>query len=62
MHIVEEPEVARAYLRYWELLSEDPASEDLRPTLSEKFQLPEDKPPEGTVTIFSRRNNLDALK
>src|SRR3712207_6389290 len=37
VHIVEEPEVAGAYLRYWELLSEDPASADLRPTLSKAF-------------------------
>jgi phosphatidylserine/phosphatidylglycerophosphate/cardiolipin synthase-like enzyme len=62
VHIVEEPEVARAYLRYWELLFKDPKSAKLRPILSEAFRLPEDKPPEGTGAIFSPRDSLDALQ
>ena len=62
VHIVQEPLVAKAYLRYWELLSDDPKSSDLRPILIAEFQLPDDKPPVGTGTIFSPRDSLDALK
>lgn len=62
IHIVEESEVARAYARYWDLLSEDPKSTSLRPKLIEMYSLPEGKPPEGTGVIFSPRSNLDALK
>jgi len=62
VHVVEEPAVAEAYLRYWELLSEDPESDDLRPTLSQEFPLPAGNLPNGTRTIFSPRDSLDALQ
>lgn len=62
VHIVEEPEVAAAYLRYWDLLSEDPESAVLRPMVSEMSPLPAAEPPTGTGVIFSPRNRLDALE
>jgi phosphatidylserine/phosphatidylglycerophosphate/cardiolipin synthase-like enzyme len=61
VHIVEEPEIARAYSRYWKLLCVDPQSAKLRPILSKAYRLPEGKPPEGTGVIFSPRDSLDAL-
>lgn len=63
LHIVEEPDVARAYLRYWELLRDDPRSSDLRPILSGEYLIPGDGiPAEGTATLFSPRSSLDALE
>jgi hypothetical protein len=62
VHIVEEPEVVAAYLRYWDLLSEDPESAELRPTVSEMSPLPAAEPPIGTGVIFSPRDSLDALE
>jgi phosphatidylserine/phosphatidylglycerophosphate/cardiolipin synthase-like enzyme len=61
MHIVEEKEVAAAYLDYWTMLSEDPESKSLRPRVSEAFPVPAAEPPEGTITVFSPRSNLEAL-
>jgi phosphatidylserine/phosphatidylglycerophosphate/cardiolipin synthase-like enzyme len=61
VHIVEEPEVAKDYAQYWELLSADPKSAVLRPTLHEIYHLRDGEPPEGTGVIFSPRNSLDAL-
>ncbi|HEX4962955.1 MAG TPA: phospholipase D-like domain-containing protein, partial [Thermoanaerobaculia bacterium] len=61
VHIVQEPELAAAYLHYWELLSKDPESAELRPTLSSETQVPDGKPPVGTGAIFSPRKTLDAL-
>jgi phosphatidylserine/phosphatidylglycerophosphate/cardiolipin synthase-like enzyme len=62
LHVVGEPKVAAAYLRYWELLHGDPESKTLRPTLSDEFPVPENEPPEGTITIFSPRTSLQALE
>ena len=62
VHVVEEPVVAAAYLRYWELLSADPKVADIAPTLTQEFELPEQRPPEGTSTIFSPRRGLKALE
>ena len=62
VHVVEEPEVAAAYLRYWELLADDPESAGLRPILSAEYRLPENEPARGTGTVFSPRDSLDALK
>ncbi len=61
LHIVDDPKVAAAYLRYWELLAGDPDSKALRPILSGEFPEPGPKPPEGTVTIFSPRSGIEAL-
>ncbi|MBK8023730.1 MAG: hypothetical protein IPK19_20420 [Chloroflexi bacterium] len=61
VHIVEESEVARAYARYWDLLSTDPKSAALRPKINDLYVLPDGKPPQGTGAIFSPRNGLDAL-
>ena len=62
LHIVEEPKVAAAYLRYWELLHGDPEWKQLRPVLTDEFGLPAERPPKGTITLFSPRSSLDALE
>jgi phosphatidylserine/phosphatidylglycerophosphate/cardiolipin synthase-like enzyme len=62
VHIVEEKPIARAYFDYWEQLSKDPKSPDLRPHLTELKPATAGQPPEGTAVIFSPRENLDALE
>jgi hypothetical protein len=61
-HVVEDPAVAAEYLRYWELLNDDPASKDLRPVLSSTVPLPTGLPPVGTTSVFSPRSETDALE
>ncbi|HEX2054162.1 MAG TPA: phospholipase D-like domain-containing protein, partial [Actinomycetota bacterium] len=62
VHIVQEPEVAAAYSRYWERLSKDPPSKELRPALVQEFPVPSGLPPAGAVPIFSPRTSLEALE
>jgi len=62
VHIVEEPKIAEAYTKYWDLLSADPTGKVLRPRLTEMYDLPEGKPAFGTGVIFSPRKGLDALQ
>ncbi|HBH02675.1 MAG TPA: hypothetical protein DDZ42_12265 [Candidatus Rokubacteria bacterium] len=62
VHVVEEPRIARAYLRYWNQLAQDPKSAELRPALSAAYQIPAGKPAKGTATVFSPRASLDALE
>jgi hypothetical protein len=62
VHVVEEPEVAAAYARYWEFLLADPQYAQLRPQLNGMYTLPDGKPPSGTGAIFSPRQSTDALE
>ncbi len=61
VHVVEEPAIAAAYLRYWDVLADDPKSTSLRPILEAMYSLPEGKPAEGTGVVFSPRRDLKAL-
>ncbi|HUG66581.1 MAG TPA: phospholipase D-like domain-containing protein [Pirellulaceae bacterium] len=61
-HIVEVSAVAAEYLRYWDLLNDDPASADLRPQLTSTVPLPTGLPPVGTTSVFSPRSKSDALE
>ncbi len=61
-HVVEESAVASEYLRYWELLHDDPTSRELRPVLTSTIPLPTGLPPVGTTSIFSPRSETDALE
>src|SRR5690606_25352987 len=61
-HIVEISAVAAEYLRYWELLNDDPASANLRPHLTSTVPLPIGLPPVGTTSVFSPRSRSDALE
>lgn len=60
-HVVEETDVARAFLEYWEALAEDPSMETLIAKVEELSPLPEGAPPKGTSYLFSPRATLDAL-
>jgi phosphatidylserine/phosphatidylglycerophosphate/cardiolipin synthase-like enzyme len=60
-HIVRDPEVAQAYLDYWERLSEDPEAGELRKANVEATPDPS-VPPSGTTVIFSPRSTLAALQ
>ena len=62
VHIVEEPSVAAKYLRYWELLAANPEVSKVARTLTEETSLPDGKPPEGVLAIFSPRRGLKALE
>jgi phosphatidylserine/phosphatidylglycerophosphate/cardiolipin synthase-like enzyme len=74
-HIVEEPEVARAFATYWELLATDPKNATLRPLANKLYTLPTaipavgpgevarvGRPPAGTGVVFSPRSKIDALE
>jgi phosphatidylserine/phosphatidylglycerophosphate/cardiolipin synthase-like enzyme len=62
-HIVRDPDVAAAYLRYWERLAADPQALALRPANEADSPLPAGPPPVGTITpVFSPRPDLSALE
>jgi len=54
-HWVEDADVARAFLDYWERLAEDPASNTLRPANLIASDLGEHEIPQGTTPLFSPR-------
>src|SRR5262249_58753021 len=60
-HIVRDPDVATAYLRYWEELHEDPEMKEIRPWNEEIFPIPNKLPAVGTGAACSPRSNLDLL-
>jgi phosphatidylserine/phosphatidylglycerophosphate/cardiolipin synthase-like enzyme len=61
IHIVEDPEVAAAYLDYWNALKVNPEKAELAPELTAGHPLPSGMPAKGTRTVFSPRESLDAL-
>ncbi len=61
VHVVDEPEVAAAYVRYWDMLAADPRSATLRPLVDGLYALADGLPPPGTGAIFSPRVGLGAL-
>lgn len=61
VHIIDNEEVAAAYLAYWEALATNPERKTLAPQLTDARAIPgEDE--DGTIGIFSPRNALDALE
>lgn len=62
-HVVRDPKVAAAYLRYWERLSADPTAAELRPANEAESPLPPGPPGPDTITqVFSPRHGLGALE
>ena len=62
-HIVRDGEVAEKYFSYWQELSTDPEARQLRPWNQEHSPVPEEAPPENSITpIFSPRPSLNALE
>jgi len=60
VHIIDNEDVAAAYLAYWNALATNPERKTLAPQLTEARTIPgEDE--DGTIGIFSPRNALDAL-
>ncbi len=62
VHIVEDEQVAAAFLEYWKLLADNPDKSVLVPALTAAHPLSDGLPPKGTTTIFSPRDSLDALE
>jgi len=60
-HVVEDAEVARKFLDYWEILSKDPARAETQAKVEALTGVPTGKPPKGTTCIFSPRKTLAAL-
>lgn len=61
VHVVENPNVAAEYLRYWNLIEPDPTNQLLRPLVTSSVAIPVGYPPPGTFAIFSPRSTTDAL-
>lgn len=62
-HLVRDPEVAAAYLAYWQELSGDPEARQLRPWNEKTSPVPQGDPPaNSTGFIFSPRPSLEALQ
>ncbi len=60
VHIIDNEDVAAAYLAYWNALATNPERKMLAPQLTEACAIPgEDE--DGTIGVFSPRNELDAL-
>ncbi len=61
-HVIEKQDIASQYLEYWNALSSDPDSSDLKAEVERITPLPETAlPPSGTTALFSPRKNLDCL-
>lgn len=60
VHVVEDPDVAAAYLACWQQLATNPKKKTLAPALTAGFPLPPDSSA-GVTPIFSPRDSLDAL-
>lgn len=61
VHIVDDKTIAKAYLKYVDLLATNPNYNELKEALSDEIILPDGLPPEGTSAIFSPRQKADAL-
>lgn len=60
-HVVEEPVVAKAYLKYWEALAQNPKTATIKSMVEQLTPLPPIPVPVGTTVICSPRKNIDAL-
>ena len=61
VHIVDDAEVAAAYLQCWMLIATNPNHQSLRAQLTAMNNLPADLPPTGTSVIFSPQQTMAAL-
>jgi len=61
IHIVDDPDIASSYLKCWNLIAQNPDHKTLKSDLSAMNQIPQGKPPKGTISIFSPQNTKDAL-
>ena len=61
-HVVNDPDVAEKYHKYWKQLWKDPAAGDLREWTEKHTPVPDDGLPKGTTVIFSPRGSLEALE
>jgi phosphatidylserine/phosphatidylglycerophosphate/cardiolipin synthase-like enzyme len=61
VHIVENPVVAEAYLRCWNLIHDNPDPASLKQALTGMDALPAHLPPAGTTCIFSPQQTEAAL-
>ena len=61
VHIVENANIAGAFLKCWELISNNPSHDQLRTDLTATNQIPEALPPVGTFAIFSPQQTKRAL-
>jgi len=62
-HIVRDPEVAAKYYEYWQKLSEDPATKDIRRwNVERQPDLDGPPPPDSITPIFSPRPSLGMLE
>ena len=60
-HVVEQPPIAKQYLKYWEDLHADPVEKAIRNQTETINQVPGIPIASGTAALFSPRNSLDAL-
>jgi phosphatidylserine/phosphatidylglycerophosphate/cardiolipin synthase-like enzyme len=61
-HAVRDAQVAKKYLKYWELLVKDVENRKLRPLVEAETPVPSGCPEKGTTIIFSPRSSLKALE
>jgi phosphatidylserine/phosphatidylglycerophosphate/cardiolipin synthase-like enzyme len=62
VHIVDDPEVAAAYLVSWAALAGNPKRKALAESFTTSRMIDAGYPPEGTTTVFSPRSKIDALE
>jgi phosphatidylserine/phosphatidylglycerophosphate/cardiolipin synthase-like enzyme len=60
-HVIQDEELAKSYLSYWEDLVKDPTTAVVKDETEKITNIPSNPPPFGTSPIFSPRTNLDAL-
>jgi phosphatidylserine/phosphatidylglycerophosphate/cardiolipin synthase-like enzyme len=62
-HIIRDKKVAKAYLEYWELLSQNLTPTKLRPLVKSATPIPSGKPPKDSITpVFSPRDGKEENK
>jgi phosphatidylserine/phosphatidylglycerophosphate/cardiolipin synthase-like enzyme len=62
VHVVNRADIANRYLKYWELLRQNPDHEELCQALGELNTIPSELPEPGTDCIFSPQPSTDALE
>jgi phosphatidylserine/phosphatidylglycerophosphate/cardiolipin synthase-like enzyme len=60
-HVIEDTDIAKHYLSYWDALKEDLAQAALKVRTEAISAVPNNPPPVGSTALFSPRTNLDAL-
>lgn len=60
-HVIQDPEIAKRYLRYWNALHDDLSVQKIKLETEAITSIPGSPLPSGTSVLFSPRKNLDAL-